>query len=129
MMGHGMMGGGMGPGMMGPDMMGPGMMGPGMMGPGQMTPDRMGPGAMGHGMMGRGMGHDMMQPLRQDLSVDDVKHMMGHRLIWMGNPNIKLGSVEEKDADTIIAEIVTQDGSLVQRFNVDRHTGWMQPDQ
>lgn len=115
-------------GHMGP-MMGPDMMGPGMMGPGQMTPDRMGPGAMGHGMMGRGMGHDMMQPLRQDLSIDDVKHMIGHRLSWTGNPNLKLGSVEEKDADTIIAEIVTQDGSLVQRFKVDRHTGWMQPDQ
>jgi hypothetical protein len=30
-----------------------------------------------------------------------------------------------KDDDTIVAEIVTQDGSLVQTFEVDRHTGWM----
>ncbi len=100
-----------------------------------------GPGGTGYGwgcgyggcpgmMMGPGMmGQDMMQPLRQDLSADDVKHMMEHRLTWQGNPNLKLGKVEEKDADTIVAEIVTGDGSVVQRFQVNRHTGWMQPAQ
>ncbi len=109
--------------MMGPDMMGGGMMGSGTMGPGMMGGDC-------HGMMGPGMmGQDMMQPLRQDLSADDVKHMMEHRLTWQGNPNLKLGKVEEKDADTIVAEIVTGDGSVVQRFQVNRHTGWMQPAQ
>jgi hypothetical protein len=33
------------------------------------------------------------------------------------------GNATEKNADTITAEIVTQDGSLAQRFDVDRHTG------
>jgi len=128
-------------------MMGPGhMMGYGhMMGPAQMPGygQRVDPGQMpGYGHMGggghmmgpgyegqRGAGPGMMQPLREDLDADDVRHMIGHRLEWMNNPNVKLGRVEEKDADTIVADIVTQDGSLVQRLRVDRHTGWMQPGQ
>jgi hypothetical protein len=116
MMGHGQ---GMGPGMMGQQGQMP-MMGHGMMGHG-----------MGSGMMGQGqgMGPGMMQPLRQDLTAADVQHMMEHRLSWQGNPNVKVGTVEEKDDDTIVAEIVTQDGSLVQRLEVDRHTGRMQPAQ
>jgi hypothetical protein len=120
MMGQqGQMGQGMGPGMMGQQGQMP-MMGHGMMGHG-----------MGSGMMGQGqgMGPGMMQPLRQDLTAADVQHMMEHRLSWQGNPNVKVGTVEEKDDDTIVAEIVTQDGSLVQRLEVDRHTGRMQPAQ
>ena len=133
MMGQGQMGpgSGMGPGMMGQGQMGPGSgMGPGMMGQGQMAPGHgMGPGMMGQGRMapGDGMGPGMRQPLRQDLSAADVQHMMEHRLAWQDNPNIKLGKVEDKDDDTIVAEIVTQDGSLVQRLEVDRHTGSMRP--
>ncbi len=90
-------------------------MGPGMMGYG-----------MGPGMMGQGMRPGMMQPLRQDLSAKDVEHIMEHRLSWNGNPNVKVGKVEEKDDDTIVVEIVTQEDSLVQKLEVDRHTGWMQ---
>jgi hypothetical protein len=136
-MGPGMMGPGMGPGMMGPGMMGqgmgPGMMGgcpwwqgQGMMGPGMMGPGMMGQG-MGPGMMGQGMGPGSMAALPQDLSVENVRHMLEHQLAWQGNPNLKLGKVEEQDEDTIVAEIVTQDGSVVQRLHVDRHTGMMQP--
>ena len=117
----------MGPGMLGQGM-GPGYgMGQGM-GPGYGMRQGMGP-MMGGGMRGQGMGPGMMQPLRQDLTVADVQHMMEHRLAWQGNPNVKVGTVEEKDDDTIVAEIITQDGSLVQRLEVDRHTGWMQPAQ
>ena len=42
------------------------------------------------------------------------------------NKRLKVGEVKEADDDTIVAEIVTQDGSLVQRLKVDRHTGQMQ---
>jgi len=97
-----------------------------MMGQG-MAPGMMGQG-MGPGMMGQGMGPGMAA-LPNDLSADDVRHMLEHRLAWQSNPNLKLGKVEEADADTVVAEIVTSDGSLVQRFKVDRHTGWMQPAQ
>lgn len=119
--------------------MGPGMMGQGYgMGQGMMmAPAAMGQGqgcGMGPGMMSPGQGYGMgpgmmMQPLRQDLSAADVKHMMEHQLAWQGNSNLKLGKVEEKDADTVVAEVVTTDGSLVQRFEIDRHTGRMQPAQ
>lgn len=116
MMGHGQS---MGP-MMGQQGQMP-MMGQSMMGHGQS----MGP-MMGHGMR-QGMGPGTMQPLRQDLTVAEVEHIIGHRLAWQGNPNVKVGTVKAKDDDTIVAEIVTQDGSLVQRLEVDRHTGSMHP--
>lgn len=123
--GRGMMGPGMGPGMMmGPGMgsgmmMGPGMMGQGMMGHGMMYPGMMGPGTMmwGYGWQQRDL----------DLSVDDVETSLDNWMKMMGNPNIKLGRVAEKDDDTITAEIVTTDNEgLVQRFDIDRHSGmWM----
>jgi hypothetical protein len=136
MMGHG--GVMMGPGMMGQGMMGQGqgMMGPGMMGmgPGMMG---MGPGMMGMGMMGQGggmMGPGMMmgpmmgmgqQPA--NLTVDDVKGNLERWLAWHGNARLKVGNVLEKDQNTITAEIVTVDKSLVQKFDVDRRTGTMWP--
>mgnify|MGYP001419802059 CR=1 FL=1 len=124
--------------MMGPGMMGSGMMGYGMMGGGyQGGMPMMGPGMMGAGMMGPGMmsgcGHGMgmggVQPLRSDLTADEVEHMMEHRVAWANNPNLKVGTVKATDDDTIEADIVTKDGSLVRKFKIDRHTGRMQPVQ
>jgi hypothetical protein len=104
-----------------------------MMGQGQMP-------MMGHGMMGQGMGHGMMGhgmggqgkmapgmgprvvPIKH-LSTDDVRHFLEHRLDGQGYKRLKVGPVEEKDKATIVAEVVTAEGSLVQRFEVDRHTG------
>lgn len=94
----------MGPGMMGPGMMGPSMMGPGTMGPGYgraVTPER-------------------------DLSADDVRHFLEHSLEMHGNERLKLGEVREVDGNRILADIVTQDGSLVERLAVNRHSGRMQ---
>jgi len=123
-----------GQGMMGPGygMMGPG--GQGMMGPGMGT---MGQG--GQGMMGPGMG--MMGPggqgmpgagaqsrgyLDRDLSEDDVSAILAHRLTHQGNPRLRVGKVEARDDDTFVADIETVDGSLVERYLVDRHTRVMQ---
>jgi hypothetical protein len=129
MMGPGMMG--QGYGMMGQGMMGqgPGMMGPGMMGPGMMG---MGPGMMGQGggMMGPGMMMGPMMGMGQqsaNLTVDDVKGNIERWLAWHGNARLKAGNVSEKDQNTITAEIVTVDNSLVQKFDVDRRTGMMWP--
>ena len=58
-----------------------------------------------------------------NLSTDDVKKRFEGWLTWQGIPRLKVGEVKEKDADTIEADIVTKDNSLVQRFAVDRHTG------
>lgn len=115
----GMMGRGMGPGMMSPGTPGQGMMPPGQgygMGPGMMTPGY-GP-QQGYGM-GPGADPD------QDLSVDDVRARLERSLGWHGNPRLAIGDVTETDEDTISADIVTRDGSLVQRFLVDRHSGAM----
>jgi hypothetical protein len=115
---HGKMGGqgGMGHG---------GMMGGqgGMMGQGQGCG---GQGGMGQGGMGQG-GMGMSGPMAEDISVAGVRNFMQHRLEAMGNPNLKLGEIVEKDEDTITADIVTQDGSLFRSFIINRHTGAMQP--
>ncbi len=127
----------MGPGMMSPgSMMGPGMMGPGMMGPGMMghgmmpMMQQMHRAMMGHGMWGGGYGHGQGYgqsaiQADQDLSADDVRDRLERSLKWHGNERLKVGEVKELDDDTIVAEIVTQDDSLVDRFKVDRHTGSM----
>jgi hypothetical protein len=144
-MGPGMMGQGMqqmpgtpGQGMMDPEMMrmmmqmmnmmhGQSMPGPGMRGGGQ----GMGPGMM-QGMPGAGMmgsqGPGMRVTPVQHLTTDDVRHFFGHWLERQDNPRLKLGKVEQADEDTIVAEIVTVDDSLVQRFKVDRHSGDVRPD-
>ena len=82
---------------------------------------------MGSGMMGSQMpmmgGWGGMQVLRRDLTADEVKHMMQHRLAWSGNQNVKLGNVSEKEGDVIEVEITDKDGKVVQKLKVDRHTG------
>lgn len=148
--GQGMMGGGYGPGpgMMGGygpgwGLMGPGYgggYGPGMMGGFGPCGGAMGPGMMGYGggygpgwmmqghgpaMMGRGGYYGNRGDL--DLSVDQVKDYLGQMI---RNPNLKVGDVKEKDADTIVAEIVTKEkDALVQRLEFNRHNGFVQPEQ
>jgi hypothetical protein len=147
-MGLGVMGQGMqqmpstpGQGMMDPEMMrmmmqmmnmmrDQGMGGPGMMSGGQgMGPGMIQgmPGVGGGGGMGS-QGPGMRVTPTQHLTTDDVRHFFGHWLEREGNPRLKLGKVEQVDEDTIVAEIVTVDDSLVQRFKVDRHSGDVQPD-
>jgi hypothetical protein len=150
--GYGMMGG-YGPGyMMGPGY-GPGMMGygggygPGWMmrgyhggyGPGMMGyGGGYGPGSMmggygrgyyggyGPGMMGYGPGYYGNQG-DMKLTTDQVKNYLDQT---MRNPNLKVGEVKEKDADTIVADIVTKDkDALVQRLDFNRHNGFIQPEQ
>ena len=119
----------MGPGMMGPGMMmpyvptAPGMMGQGM-GPGMMGPGMMGPGMMPYQQGAPGM---MMPPAVPggQLDADAVRAMIENRLAWDGNPRLKVGEVRESEAGTIVADIVTTDGALVDRLEVDPRTGWM----
>jgi hypothetical protein len=61
------------------------------------------------------------------LTTDQVKARMEQWLAFRHNPRLKLGDVKEKDADTITADVVTVDNSLVQRFDINRHTGFTQP--
>jgi len=129
--GYGMMGGGYGPGYgMGPGMMGgygPGYMpGPGMMGCGRgYGPGWMMRGGYGPGMMGYGPGYYGNQG-NLNLTTDQVKSYLEQMI---RNPNLKVGDVKEKDADTIVADIVTKDkNDLVQRLDFNRHNGFVQPE-
>ena len=116
-----------------------GMMGSGYgMGGGMM----MGRGSgMGPGMMGRGYGagRDWMRGspeerepgqgaglLQTPLKEDDARSVVEKYLASTRNPNLKLGKVTEKK-DAFEAEIVTQDGSLVDKVLVDKSNGWMRP--
>lgn len=114
-----------------------GMMGPRAAGPGVS----MGPGMMG-GPLWSGYGSGVMRPFGPDdgpawsggwrdlnLSADNVKTQLERWLAWAGNARLKLGEVKEKDADTIVADIVTKDNSLVQRFVVNRHSGYFRPSE
>jgi len=135
---YGMMGGyGPGYGMMGGYGMGPGMMGG--YGPGYGMMHGWGgghaPGWMMHGWRGGyGMGPGMMYGWggygnqgNLNLTVDQVKSYLE---TMIRNPNLKVGDVKEKDADTIVAEIVTKQGdALVQRLDFNRHNGFVQPEQ
>jgi len=125
--GWGMMGG-YGPGMMGGYGYGPGY--------GHMRGWGDGPGAGPWNCpafaRGNGPGYGP-QSSNQDnqtlnLTTDDVKTRMERWLALRDNPRLKLGEVKEKDADSITADVVTKDNSLVDRFIVDRHTGFVRRD-
>jgi hypothetical protein len=71
-------------------------------------------GGMHHGNKVRPISH---------LTIEDVRHHFEHRLQRRGNDRLKVGEVKKIDDDTITADIVTVDNSLVRRLRVDRHSG------
>ena len=105
-------------------MTGPGTTAPGMSGQGMMAPGTGGQGMMGPGF-GKGLGLDSQVVPSKDLTADDVRHFLEHRLEMHGNKHLEVGEVKEADDDKIVADITTVDGSLVQRLEVDRHTAQM----
>jgi hypothetical protein len=60
------------------------------------------------------------------LTTTDVKTRMDQWMVRRANPRLKVGDIKERDADTIVADIVTKDNSLVDRIVVNRHTGYFQ---
>ena len=83
---------------------------------------------------GRGMGPGMgmrgdcpfaseQAAVDQALTVEKVKTILEARLARHGNERLKVGKIAEKDAKTIVAEIDTVDGSLVQALTIDKATG------
>jgi len=114
---------GMGPGMRGPGYgMGPGMVGPGYgMGPGYGR----GPGLMGRapeqGETGQRSGR-----LETPLNKEGARAVVENYLLSTRNPNLKLGKITEQD-NAFEAEIVTKDGSLVDKLLIEKSTGWMHP--
>ena len=103
---------------------------------------RMGPGMMERGSgMGpgyrRGTGSIRRAPeqgesgpaygrLETPLNEEDARMVVGNYLQSIRNPNLKLGKITEQ-SDAFEAEIVTNDGSLVDKLFVDKSNGWMHP--
>ncbi len=79
------------------------------------------PGWYGPGPMPAGPGWN---PGQTNPTVADVRAQLERWLAWQGNPRLRLGEVVERDADTIAADVVTRENSLVQRYLVDRRSGW-----
>lgn len=88
-----------------------------------------GAGGKGAGMQGLGFGNQGDCPFGQnaafapDVTVDSVKKFLDQRLDRMNNDRLKVGEVKKTGDDTIVAEIVTKDGSLVQKLQFDTETG------
>lgn len=81
------------------------------------------PGMMGPGMMGQGMIYGMPGRYEQEIAPEQVREMLQRRLDWHGNPRLKLGEIKPTEYGEILADIVTREGSLVQRLAIDRRTG------
>ncbi|MFU8883401.1 MAG: hypothetical protein ACNA7Q_13620 [Rhodobacterales bacterium] len=120
--------------MMTPEMMREGGMEDGPMGHGMMG--RMGQGGMPmgqmmrghHGAMGaHGLGPDALYGMPQgtvsEMTPARVEAFLSHLLERHANPRLELGEVAEAEDGSITAEIVTTDGSLVQRLSFNRYPG------
>lgn len=122
MQGEGTMPGQMGGMADGP--MGQGMMG--RMGQGDMPMGQMMRGQ--HGAMGaHGLGPNALYGVPQgsvtEMTPARVEAFLSHLLERHDNPRLELGEVAQAEDGNIIAEIVTTDGSLVQRLSFNRYPG------
>ena len=79
-------------------------------------------GMMGPGMMGHGMQGIRVVPMMH-LSPDDVRAFLQHHIAAHELQHLNVGDVAQTDPDTITADLVTKNGSLALRLEVDPHTG------
>lgn len=110
-----------------------GMMGQGMAPQGMMRGMPMGAmmsgdfDRMGGMMSGQGIGPGIIygMPDRRvmEMTPTRVRDWVEQRLAWHDNPRLTLGDITEAEDGSIIAEIVTVDGSLVQRLAFNRYPG------
>lgn len=119
MAGHGMPEGGAGPNMAGQ------MPGAGMMMCPMMRMMMSGQAGMGMpGMMG-GQGILLGTPpgVPEEMTEDRVRALLEQQLTSLGNPRLRLGEIGTARDGSITAEIVTVDGSLVQKLAFNRYPG------
>jgi hypothetical protein len=115
---------------------GPGMMhrgwgmGPGMRGPGYGRGYGYGPGPhrgpgynRGHGMWGPGYGSPYGQTL-QPLKKEGARALVEEYIGSGRNPNLKVGDIED-EGPVFVVEILTKEGSLVDKLAVNKDTGWI----
>lgn len=89
-----------------------------------------GPGHKGMGPHGAAMGDPQLCPgamIQQNqgkpLNADQAKQLLDGYLARQNNPNLKLGEIKES-GDVFEAAITTKDGSLVEKIQVNKNTGW-----
>jgi hypothetical protein len=85
-----------------------------------------GPGAW-RPMRGWGGGPYILNLAGGPPQVADVERALNEWIALEGNSRLKPGPVTEKDSNSFQADIVTKDGSLVQRFIIDRGNGKLMP--
>jgi hypothetical protein len=119
MQGQGMPEGSMGSGMMGQMPMAGGMMMCPMM---QMMEARSGAGMQAM-MGGDAMLYGMPRGKVEEMTPERVRTFLEQRMEQHGNPRLKLGEIASAADGSITAEIVTVDGSLVQKLAFNRYPG------
>jgi hypothetical protein len=72
---------------------------------------------------GHGLLYGMPAGAQQEMTPERVRALLGQHLAWHGNPRLKLGSIAQAADGSITAEIVTADGSLVQKLAFNRYPG------
>jgi len=121
MAGEGMPQEGMGPGMSAQDkMLMAGMMMCPMM---QMMMGGRAGMAMPGTMTGPGILYGMPHSTPEEMTVDSVRTLLERDLMQHGNPRLKLGEIVTAADGSITAEIITVDGSLVQKLAFNRYPG------
>jgi hypothetical protein len=92
-----------------------------------------GPGGYGKGpgMMGPGHGYGYGQPYgrgyqgpQEPLDEKAARQLVEEFLDSGRNPNLKIGAIEDKGPN-FVADVVTKDGSLVDKLVVDKDSGWI----
>lgn len=89
-----------------------------------------GPSKQGsHMMRSRTMDQDMsggaycqQRQLKQPLTEPEARKLMDNYVAF--NPNLKIGDVTEKD-DLFVGNVVTREGSLVEKLVINKNNGWM----
>jgi hypothetical protein len=96
------------------------------MGPGMMHGQGYGGGGMMGPMYAPGYGPEWAQQREkmEKLNEKQAKQLVEDHIRYIRNPNLQVGKTKEYDMAYEV-EIVTKDGSLVDKVFVDKYTGWM----
>jgi hypothetical protein len=114
-------------GMMQQGMAGQGMMGQGMSGSGMtMCPMMAGGGSgmtSGAKMGAQNLILGVAHPAPEEMTPERVRTLLEQQLASLANPRLKLGAIATLADGSITAEIVTVDGSIVQKLAFNRYPG------
>ena len=78
---------------------------------------------MGGHALGPGALYGMPHGATTEMTPARVEAFLSHMLERHNNPRLEIGEITEAEDGSIIAEIVTVDGSLVQRLSFNRYPG------